>query len=148
MNKVIIAGSRQVANPANPKLKRPLFYTEICWIMDRLDECHAKNAFTEVVSGEAQGVDRTGELWSAEKGIPIAPFPARWKTLGKPAGPIRNAEMAEYADMLVAFWDGYSTGTKNMIDEMKKANKPCIIFTLDFNDSKAEKKNDTDGSAT
>ena len=43
------------------------------------------------------------------------------------AGPIRNKQMAEYADTLFAFWDGKSRGTKNMIDLAKKKNLHVII---------------------
>ena len=44
-------------------------------------------------------------------------FPADWDKYGKRAGYLRNVQMAEYADALLAFWDGESRGTKNMIDE-------------------------------
>jgi hypothetical protein len=47
-------------------------------------------------------------------------FPADWDTHGRAAGVIRNKQMAEYGDMLIAFWDGESKGTKNMIDTSKK----------------------------
>ncbi len=36
--------------------------------------------------------------------------------------------MAEYADMLVAFWDGKSRGTKNMIQIAEKENLKVIII--------------------
>lgn len=46
-------------------------------------------------------------------------FPADWDKYGRRAGPIRNREMAEYADALLAYWDGKSRGTKNMIEEAR-----------------------------
>jgi hypothetical protein len=52
--------------------------------------------------------------------VPLKIFPAQWSIYGKGAGYIRNREMAQYADALIAFWDGKSKGTKNMIDEAKK----------------------------
>ena len=36
------------------------------------------------------------------------------------AGHNRNKKMALFSDALIAFWDGKSTGTKNMIEEAKK----------------------------
>jgi hypothetical protein len=54
-------------------------------------------------------------------------FPPDWKKYGKSAGYRRNKEMAEVADALVAFWDGKSKGTANMIDLMRKAGKPLKI---------------------
>jgi hypothetical protein len=76
---------------------------------------------TEVVSGTAKGVDRLGEDWAKQNGVPIKQFPADWvkhkRPIGKnPAGMIRNGEMAVYADALIAIWDGESPGTKGMID--------------------------------
>ena len=76
---------------------------------------------TEVVSGTARGADQLGEKWGAQMGIPVKRFPANWDAYGKRAGYLRNAEMAEYADALVAFWDGESRGTKHMIDLAEKA---------------------------
>lgn len=70
---------------------------------------------TEIVSGMANGVDTLGEIWAKEHDIPIKQFPADWTKLGRRAGPIRNAQMGDYADALVAVWDGYSVGTKHMI---------------------------------
>lgn len=69
----------------------------------------------EVVSGGAKGADALGEKYAREKEYPVIKFPANWKKNGKAAGPIRNKKMAEYADALIAFWDGKSKGTKNMI---------------------------------
>lgn len=99
--KVIIAGSREI--------------TDASVVADAI----AASGFevTEVVSGTARGVDRLGEAWARARKIPIKPFPADWNQLGKAAGVLRNAEMAKYADALVAIWDGESPGTKNMIDE-------------------------------
>ncbi len=70
----------------------------------------------EIVSGGAKGVDELGELFAFEHKLKLTKFPADWNKYGKSAGPIRNAEMANYANMLIAFWDGQSKGTKNMID--------------------------------
>lgn len=71
---------------------------------------------TEVVSGGATGVDRLGERWAKSRDIPIALFPADWSTHGKAAGPIRNKQMAEYADALIAIRRGFTPGTANMIE--------------------------------
>jgi hypothetical protein len=71
-------------------------------------------------------VDQIGEDWAREHNIPVKQFLAQWNIHGKSAGPIRNKEMAEYADALIAFWDGQSKGTKNMIEQMDKLNKLVI----------------------
>ncbi|CAH9011847.1 putative Mycobacteriophage D29, Gp61 [Vibrio phage 464E53-1] len=76
----------------------------------------------EIVSGTARGADKLGERFAEEKSIPVKHFPADWDAKGKAAGYIRNAEMAEYADALLAFWDGSSKGTSHMIDLAHKNN--------------------------
>lgn len=69
----------------------------------------------EVVSGGAKGADAMGEHLADYYELPVKVFRAEWKAYGKSAGPIRNEEMAKYADVLLAFWDGQSKGTKHMI---------------------------------
>lgn len=86
---------------------------------------------TEVVSSGAYGVDIRGEEWAKIMGIPVKVFPADFKKYGKAGGPIRNAQMAKYADALLAIWDGKSRGTRNMITEMRKLNKPVFVFEWD-----------------
>lgn len=84
---------------------------------------HNITDITEVVCGMARGVDTLGYNWAKENGIPIKEFPAAWDTFGNRAGPIRNAEMANYADEALVIWDRKSPGSKNMIMNMKKRNK-------------------------
>lgn len=83
---------------------------------------------TEVVSGGAKGADALGERYAKEYKIPLKVFPADWDKHGRSAGPIRNAQMGDYADQLVAVWDGKSKGTKNMIDYMNKLKKPVFVI--------------------
>lgn len=71
---------------------------------------------TCVVSGGAKGVDLLGEDYAMFFELPIHRFNADWDKYGKSAGYIRNKEMAEHADALIAIWDGKSKGTKHMID--------------------------------
>lgn len=86
---------------------------------------------TEVVSGTAAGVDKLGEQYGNEFGIPVKQFPANWDEYGKSAGFLRNTQMAEYADALIAIWDGESRGTKHMIDIMNKIGKPVFVYKLE-----------------
>lgn len=57
-------------------------------------------------------------------------MPADWDRLGKKAGMVRNAQMADYADAAIVFWDGKSNGTANMISNMKMRDKPCHVIRL------------------
>jgi Domain of unknown function (DUF4326) len=86
---------------------------------------------TEIVSGLARGPDTQAIEYIAEpRGIPVKPFEPEWDGLGKRAGMVRNMQMGDYADALVALWDGKSKGTKQMIEYMLSLGKPvyCSVF--------------------
>lgn len=112
MVRVIIAGGRDFDNED----RLDLTMNELFGMMVRL---HPEKL--EVVSGMARGADRLGREWAIDNMIAVKEMPADWDTYGKQAGWLRNNDMAEYArnaagpGVLVAFWDGTSTGTKNMI---------------------------------
>jgi hypothetical protein len=110
--KTIIAGSRQITN----------YQT----LLNALKE----NPFpiTEVVSGHAKGVDTLGEQYGKTNNIPVIIFPANWGQFGKQAGIMRNLQMAEYAEALIAIWDGTSKGTKHMIDVAKRKGLKVYIY--------------------
>jgi hypothetical protein len=100
--KIIIAGGRDFND-----------YNKLCEVCDYM---LSNQTEIEIVSGVARGADSLGEKYAKEKGYSIKQFPAEWEKYKKAAGFKRNAEMAEYADCLIAFWDGKSKGTKHMID--------------------------------
>lgn len=110
--KTIIAGSREI--------------TDFNLVEDAVKQSGFE--LTEVVSGTARGVDRLGEQWAEKHGVPVKRFPADWDKYGKAAGHIRNAEMADYANALVALWDGQSRGTKNMINTARK--KGLTVYVM------------------
>ncbi|MDE1766590.1 MAG: hypothetical protein KGI27_10030 [Thaumarchaeota archaeon] len=116
--KVIIAGSRSIDDPFH--------------VMEAIKTSGFH--ITEVVSGRARGVDWQGEQCAKTLGLPVKEFPAKWDKYGRGAGFVRNQQMGWYADALIAVWDGKSTGTKHMIDFMKKLKKPVFIYIV--NDAK------------
>lgn len=93
----------------------------------------------EIVCGMQEGADLLGKRWAEEHGYKVAEFEADWDKFGKKAGPIRNAQMAKYANALIAFWDGKSRGTADMIEKMK--NEALIIIHYET----VQKKNNTTG---
>ena len=114
MFKVIVAGSREFSDY--------VFLTEV------LDQLLKDEPDVEIVSGTARGADSLGERYAADKGYKLTKFPADWNTYGKSAGYRRNVDMGNYADALIAFWDGVSKGTKHMIDiATNKGLKVCVI---------------------
>ena len=84
---------------------------------------------TVIVSGTCHGVDKLGEQYGDEHDIPIDRYPAKWRVNGvflKSAGYIRNIEMSENADALIAIWDGVSPGTRSMIEIARR--KGLIVY--------------------
>lgn len=104
--RVIIAGGRYFDN-------YELLSTKCDKILQNQDD-------VTIISGGAKGADSLGEKYAKERGYTIEIFPAKWNEYGKKAGMIRNVEMADSSDSLIAFWDGKSKGTKHMIDKAIK----------------------------
>lgn len=99
-----------------------------------LDKLHKKHQFTCILSGNCRNSpDMDGAKWAETQGIPVDFYPADW-SLGRGAGIMRNAEMADNADVLVAFWDGKSRGTLHMIETARK--KPLAwVYVIYWNGS-------------
>lgn len=87
-----------------------------------------KGLIDEVISGDARGADELGARWATYNNIHVNHFPADWDYYGHAAGFIRNIEMADNADALIAFWDGKSKGTGHMIKTMQMKKKPYRVF--------------------
>lgn len=85
-------------------------------------------AVTEVVSGGAPGVDKSGEAFATQSNIPTVVFPADWEKYPGRAGPIRNSKMALYAEALIAV-PGAGPGTQDMIRKMRALNKPVFVWS-------------------
>ncbi len=116
--KVIIAGGRD--------------YTDEATAIKKIDPILINHPEYEMVTGCAGGADQIPYWYKDFRGIHVEEFPADWNNILVPnaivkygrnrrpynahAGFDRNLKMALYADALIAFWDGRSTGTKNMID--------------------------------
>lgn len=89
-----------------------------------------KSSVNELVCGMAKGVDQSGLAWAVDNKIQIAAFPADWDKHHKAAGHIRNKEMAEDCDCALIFWDGISPGTKNMMENLDRLNKPYYVVIV------------------
>lgn len=123
--RIIIAGSRSFDN-----------YDKLCKEVDEFISMQMffaglgayKSKEVEIVSGGARGADKLGELYAKEHNLRLKIFPADWDKYDKRAGYIRNTEMAEYANCLIAFWDGKSKGTAHMIDLAPKYDLMTAII--------------------
>ena len=97
--KVIIAGTRTFAD-----------YPLLCSSCDKYLSQKGQTHDIIIVSGTARGADRLGEQYASERGYQVQQFPADWEKNGRAAGYMRNADMANYSDALIAFWDGQGSG--------------------------------------
>lgn len=83
---------------------------------------------TEIVSGGAKGIDTSAREYALKNGIKLTEFLPKYDIYGRSAPLKRNIEIIEYADIVLAFWDGTSRGTKYVIDNCKKMGVTVRIF--------------------
>lgn len=85
---------------------------------------------TEIITGGAYGIDTLAERYAASRGIPVRVFRPNYEMLGKLAPLARNDQIVDAADMVVAVWDGVSTGTRYTISRAQRLNKPVKIYVI------------------
>jgi hypothetical protein len=83
-----------------------------------------------VVSGGARGVDKWAEVCALHHRRDVVVYEADWAKHGKAAGFIRNNTIVRDCDVVVAFWDGSSKGTRHSIQLAKYLKIPCIIVRM------------------
>ena len=83
-----------------------------------------------IISGGAIGADSIGQQYAIEHNIPTLIFKPNWKQFGRGAGFVRNVDIVEACDIVIAFWDGISKGTKHSIDLAKKKDKVIVICLI------------------
>lgn len=111
--KVLVCGGRNLADYELVKKSLSLHTTSSC----------------QFILGGARGADSLAELYAKENGRTFRVFPADWEKHGRAAGFIRNKEMIDQGpNLVIAFWDGFSRGTKNTIDLAKKQDIKVIII--------------------
>ena len=141
--KLIVSGPRDAGNE---------HVERVFSVLDFFNKC---NVIDQIFEGGADGIDFIARQWAKDNGYreiklvnyvtnPLqfghgqrcrVTFPADWDKYKKAAGPIRNRQMAEMGDALVAFWDGRyaGCGTYNMIEQMRGMNKPILIEYISIN---------------
>lgn len=82
---------------------------------------------TRIVSGGARGADSLGALYARLRGLPVLVLLPDWDRYGKRAGFLRNTQIVEEADEVLAFWDGKSRGTLDTINKAKAAGKVVTV---------------------
>lgn len=87
----------------------------------------AKSPITEIVSGMARGADQLGARYARERGIWVRELVPLWDLYGKRAGFLRNSDIIETAEVVVAFWDQISKGTADGIAKARKRGIPVHV---------------------
>ena len=82
----------------------------------------------EIVSGGAKGVDSCVAEYARENGLRLTEFLPQYDRYGRAAPIVRNREIVDYSDKIIAFWDGSSKGTLSVIKYAQKMGKPCEII--------------------
>ncbi len=88
------------------------------------------NNVTEIVSGGAKGVDACARKYATHNKIMLTEFLPEYARYGRAAPLKRNLQIIEYADEVLAFWDGESKGTKFVIDMCKKSSKKITVIKI------------------
>ena len=131
--KVIVAGSRELESLWLPSDGSTVVERAIGG-SDAVD----LDEVSRVISGTARGPDTWGERFAQSRDdVELTRMPADWDKHGKKAGPIRNEQMAKEGDVLVAFWDGQSTGTLNMINVAMDEDIDVTLIRMHRDDVKS-----------
>lgn len=85
---------------------------------------------TEIISGGAKGVDASAREYALRHGMKLTEYLPEYSRYGRSAPLKRNITIIENADLVLAFWDGTSHGTKFVIDNCEKRNIPIKIYVF------------------
>ena len=88
-------------------------------------------ATSEIVSGGAKGVDASAREYALAHDIRLTEYLPEYERYGRGAPLKRNITIIENSDLVLAFWDGKSRGTKFVIENCKKRNVPVKVFLLE-----------------
>lgn len=83
---------------------------------------------TEIVSGGARGIDTCARKYACANGLKLTEFLPEYEKYGRSAPLKRNLQIIDYADAVIAFWDGKSRGTKYVIDACKNKRIKITIY--------------------
>ena len=91
-------------------------------------EAYIPEGVDEIVSGGARGVDRDAEKYAEKMGIKLTVFLPQYERYRGGAPHIRNKLIVDYADEVLAFWDGCSRGTAEVINYCHEKHKKITVI--------------------
>lgn len=110
-------------------------FTDYKYMLDCILKTVVVSEIDCIVSGGARGADTLAEFFAMSCNIPTMIFKADWNKFGKAAGFIRNTQIVENSDIVLAFPIGESKGTYDSIAKAKKLNKQVFIFRKEISDA-------------
>ncbi len=103
-------------------------FTDYDLLKSELDKIREVSEITCIVSGGATGADLLGERYAKEHKIPTKIFFPDWKKFGKRAGFLRNSDIVRNSTIIIAFWNGASSGTLDSINKAKDLDIPVTVI--------------------
>ncbi len=100
-----------------------------CLCVEHLEKYLPKET-TEIISGGARGVDASAREYALRHGLKLTEFLPEYSRYGRCAPLKRNLQIIEYADLVLAFWDGKSRGTRNVIETCRTQGVPVSVRRL------------------
>ena len=85
---------------------------------------------TEIVSGGAKGIDTCARDYALSHDLKLTEFLPEYSKYGRGAPLKRNLQIIKYSEVVIAFWDGKSRGTKYVIDNCKKLGVQVDVHIL------------------
>ena len=82
-----------------------------------------------IITGSASGVDAAATKAARAKGIPVQVMPASFDEMADASrSAARNQRLVDACDVLVAFWDGSSKGTRATVERALDSGKEVHVF--------------------
>lgn len=104
-------------------------FTDYNFAENEINKIINHNDISCVISGGARGADKIAEKYAILYNIPTEIIIPDW-SIGRHAGFIRNSDIVNKSDIIIAFWNGISKGTLDSIKKAKKANKEMYIIDI------------------
>jgi predicted Rossmann fold nucleotide-binding protein DprA/Smf involved in DNA uptake len=110
--KVAIVGSRRFSEP------------------DRVTEyVNGLPARASIITGSASGVDAAATKAARARGLGVQVMPASFEEVADASkSAARNQRLVDACDVLVAFWDGTSKGTRSTVERALDSGKEVHVF--------------------
>lgn len=123
MKRVAVIGSRTATNVGMIQQKLDIM----------LAHYKSRGIPVTIVTGGAAGADAAAMTWAFRRQCLLNSYPANWEQFGRGAGMKRNAHIIAGCDVVIAFWDGRSPGTRNALQRARSAKKRIYVFDLEGN---------------